>query len=120
MVLVTIVQLLPAHTALHVCSLVPHTKPVCICLVHMQLLPAFVRPDMMKVEMTAQEQRQYLQCAATHAAGMADLTTHMPNGRAKRIWIVEGGYCWDTRYKEKLEEKGSTYCTGGSVEGARI
>ena len=29
----------------------------------------------------------------------------MPNGKARRIWIVEGGYCSDTRYEEKLEEK---------------
>ena len=47
--------------------------------------------------------------AATHTAGMANLitliTTHMPNGKARRIWIVEGGYCSDTRYEEKLEEK---------------
>ena len=51
-----------------------------------------MRPDMMMVEMTAQEQRKYLLCAATHAAGMADLNTHMRNGRARRIWIVKGGY----------------------------
>ena len=36
---------------------------------------------------------------------MADLTTHMPNGKARRIWIVEGGYCSDTRCEQKLEEK---------------
>ena len=29
----------------------------------------------------------------------------MPNGRARRIWIVEGGYCLDTRHEEKLQEK---------------
>ena len=29
----------------------------------------------------------------------------MPNGTARRIWIVEGGYCSDTRYQEKLKDK---------------
>ena len=33
----------------------------------------------------------------------------MPNGTARRIWIVEGGYCSDTRYEDKLKEKESQH-----------
>ena len=29
----------------------------------------------------------------------------MPNGNPRTVKIVEGGYCSDTRYEEKLQEK---------------
>ena len=35
---------------------------------------------------------------------MPTLTAGLHNGRARRTWIVEGGYCSDTRYKDKLNE----------------
>ena len=31
--------------------------------------------------------------------------TTIANGRARRVWIVEVGYCSDTRYLDKLQEK---------------
>ncbi len=31
----------------------------------------------------------------------------MPNGNPRSIKIVEGGYCSDTRYEEKLQETGA-------------
>ena len=33
----------------------------------------------------------------------------MLDGNARRIKIVEGGYCSDTRYEEKLQEKGAQH-----------
>ena len=33
----------------------------------------------------------------------------MPNGNPRSIKIVEGGYCSDTRYEEKLQEKGAQH-----------
>ena len=36
---------------------------------------------------------------------MPTLTARLQNGRARKIWIVEGGYCSDTRYEDKLKEK---------------
>ena len=64
-----------------------------------------MRPDMMIVEMTAREQNQYVPHGATAAAGMPKISAHTPNGKERRIWIVEAGYCSDTRYEEKLQEK---------------
>ena len=34
-----------------------------------------------------------------------DLPTILSNGKARKIYIVEGGYCNDTRYLEKLQQK---------------
>ena len=64
-----------------------------------------MRPDLMIVEMTASEQHMYLQHDDTTGARLRSLTPYMPDGKARRIWIVEGGYCSDTRYEEKLKEK---------------
>ncbi len=64
-----------------------------------------MRPDLMIVEMTAAEQRTYLHHDDTTGATLRTLTAHMPYGKARHIWIVEGGYCSDTRYEEKLKEK---------------
>ena len=59
----------------------------------------------MTVEMTASRQRMYLQHNGTTGATLRALTAYMPDSTAWRIWIVEGGYCSNTRYKEKLKEK---------------
>ena len=64
-----------------------------------------MRPDLMIVEMTASEQHMYLQHDDTIGERLRSLTPYMPDGKARRIWIVEGGYCSDTRYEEKLKEK---------------
>ncbi len=64
-----------------------------------------MRPDIMIIEMTAQEQRRYLPHDATSSARLPNLAPNMPGSKARQIWIVEGGYYADMRYKEKLEEK---------------
>ena len=40
---------------------------------------------------------------------MTLLTPMMPNGNQRNIKIVEGGYCPDTRYEEKLQDKGAQH-----------
>ena len=64
-----------------------------------------MRPDMMIVEMTTAEQQQYLRHDDNSGSRMTPLTPMMPNGNSRSIKIVEGGYCSDTRYEEKLQEK---------------
>jgi len=64
-----------------------------------------MRPDMMIVEMTAAEQQQYLRHDDNSGSRLTPLTPVMPNGNPRSIKIVEGGYCPDTRYEEKLQEK---------------
>lgn len=64
-----------------------------------------MRPDIMKVEMTEAEQHLYLHQKASSARTPSDLPAHMPGGRARKITIVEVGYCSDTRYLEKLQQK---------------
>ena len=54
------------------------------------------------VEMTTAEQRRYDDRTGHR---LATLTPHMPCGRTRQVWIVEGGYCADTRYEEKLQDK---------------
>ena len=68
-----------------------------------------MRPDMMVVEMTESEQRRYLPHDANTGQTLPHLPANMPNGRQRRITIVEGGYCRDTSYLEKLEEKGQQH-----------
>ena len=64
-----------------------------------------MRPDMMIVQMTAAEQQTYIPHDDTTGTAMPTLTARLHNGRARRIWIVEDGYCSDTRYEDKLKEK---------------
>ena len=64
-----------------------------------------MRPNMMIVEMTAAEQQIYTPHDDTTGTAMPTLTACLQNGRARRIWVVEGGYCSDTRYEDKLKEK---------------
>ncbi|DBA96919.1 TPA: hypothetical protein ACH3X3_013075 [Trebouxia sp. C0006] len=68
-----------------------------------------MRPDMMIVEMTTSEQQQYLRHDDNSGSRMTPLTPMMPNGNPRSIKIVEGGYCSDTRYEEKLQEKGAQH-----------
>ena len=59
-----------------------------------------MRSDIMTVEITpAEYQQQRLH------SGMHQLSSIMPTGCARKVWIVEGGYCSDTRYVDKLHEK---------------
>ena len=64
-----------------------------------------MRPDMMIVEMTTAEQQHYLRHDDNSGSRLAALSPMMPDGNARSIKIVEGGYCPDTRYEEKLQEK---------------
>ncbi len=60
---------------------------------------------MMMAGMTTAEQRRYLSYHDRTGHRLATLTPHMPCGRTRQVWIVEGGYCADTRYEEKSPEK---------------
>ena len=63
----------------------------------------------MIVEMTTTEQQQYLCHDDNSGSRLPPLTPVMPNGNPRSIKIVEGGYCSDTRYEEKLQEKGAQH-----------
>ena len=66
-----------------------------------------MRPDMMIVEMTTTEQQQYLRHDDNSGSRLPPLIPVMPNGNPRCVKNVEGGYCSDTRYEEKLQEKGA-------------
>ena len=68
-----------------------------------------MRPDMMVVEMTTTEQQQYLRHDDNSGSRLPPLIPVMPNGNSRSVKIVEGGYCSDTRYEEKLQEKGAQH-----------
>jgi len=57
------------------------------------------------VELTMAEQQQYLRHDDNSGSRLTASTPVMPNGNPRSIMIVEGGYCPDTRYQEKLQEK---------------
>ena len=59
-----------------------------------------LRPDLMIVEMSAVEHGQYMQYAT-----MAQLCPQMLDGKPRKVWIAEAGYCSDTMYEDKLKEK---------------
>ena len=59
-----------------------------------------LRPDVMVVEMTMTETQQRLD-----SPDVAPLSSKMPDGKQRKVWIAEGGYCADTRYEHKLLEK---------------
>ena len=69
------------------------------------------RPDMMIVEMTAADQQRYLHHDDNSGSicRLTPLTPVMPSGNPRSIKIVEGGYCPDTRYEEKLQERGAQH-----------
>ena len=54
----------------------------------------------MIVEMSAVEYEQCMQ----HAT-MAQLYPQMPDGKPRKVWVAEAGYCSDTMYQDKLKEK---------------
>ena len=64
-----------------------------------------VRPDVMVVELSETERRRYLPHVADTGHMLPDLPTILSNGKARKVYIVEGGYCSDTRYLEKIQEK---------------
>jgi len=74
-----------------------------------------MRPDMMIVEMTAAEQQQYLRHDDNSGSRLTPLTPVMPSGNPRSIKVVEGGYCPDTRYEGKLQEKEAQH---KALEGA--
>lgn len=59
-----------------------------------------LRPDMMIVEMSTAEYEEY-----TQHDTMAHLCPTMPNGKPRKVWVAEAGYCSDTMYEDKLKEK---------------
>ena len=63
----------------------------------------------MIVEMTAAEQRRYLHHDDNSGSRLTPLTPMMLDGNSRGIQIVEGKYCPDTRYEEKLQEKGAQH-----------
>ncbi len=60
-----------------------------------------IRPDVMVVELTKSEQQRYGNGAMANTACHTALPTKVGN-RARKVWILEGGYCSDTKYAEKL------------------
>ena len=64
-----------------------------------------MRPDVMVVELSETERRQYLPHTADTGHTLPDLPSTLPNGKARKIYIVEGGYCSDTWYLEKVQQK---------------
>jgi len=64
-----------------------------------------MRPDMMIMELTTAEQQRYLIHDGNSESRLTPLTPVMPNGNPRSMKIVEGGYCPDTRYEEKLQDK---------------
>ena len=59
----------------------------------------------MLVEMTDDERTLYLPHDANSEQALPSLPAKMPHGRARKIHIVEVGYCSDLSYLKKLEEK---------------
>ena len=60
---------------------------------------------MMIVEMTDTEQRTYLSHDTDTGSRLPNLQRTMPNGKARKVTIVEGGYCSDVSCLEKVKEK---------------
>ena len=54
-----------------------------------------MQPDIMIVEMDVMERDQHTE----------PLPPHMPDGNARKVWLVEGGYCADTKYEKKKQHK---------------
>ncbi len=69
-----------------------------------------LRPDIMMVELQEHEQSMYQRAAGSTPhnllpSSFIDVNPRLGRGRQRKIWIVEGGYCADTRYAEKVAEK---------------
>ena len=54
----------------------------------------------MIVEMSEDDRASYMAREPTQV-----LTYNMQNSQPRKIWIVEGGYCTDTRYADKYRRK---------------
>ena len=63
----------------------------------------------MIVEMTDTEQHTYLPHDIDTGSRLPNLQRTMPNGKARKVTIVEGGYCSDVSYLEKVKEKGQQH-----------
>ena len=59
-----------------------------------------LRPDIMLVELTDKEREAYMT-----GEDMPLLNATMQTNRPRKVWIVEGGYCTDTRYSDKYRRK---------------
>ena len=68
-----------------------------------------MRPDMMVVELTDTEQHTYLPHDTDTGSRLPNLQPTMPSGKARKVTIVEGGYCSDVSYLEKVKEKGQQH-----------
>ena len=76
-------------------------------------LRAKLRPDIMMVELQQHEQSVYQGAASSTAHSVLPYSVllssiidpQLGHGRQRKIWIVEGGYCVDTRYAEKMAQK---------------
>ena len=64
-----------------------------------------MRPDVMIVEMTKEERERYIPHNKPSEQPLPSLPYTLPNGRTRKIFIMEAGYCNDTRYLEKLRDK---------------
>ena len=60
---------------------------------------------MIIVELTASEQQTYIPSDNMTGVALPTLPAIKQDGKDRRIWIVEGGYCSDTRYEDELKEK---------------
>ena len=56
--------------------------------------------DLMLVQATDLERQHY-----TREEYVTPLNPTMPNNACRKVWIVEGGYCSDTRYTDKYKRK---------------
>ena len=63
----------------------------------------------MVVEMMDTEQHTYLPNDTDTGSRLPSLQPAMPSGVARKIMIVEGGYCSDVSYLEKAKEKGQQH-----------
>ena len=61
-----------------------------------------MRPDIMIVEWTDKEREMHLNCKDEN---MPVLNINVENKKPRKVWIVEGGYCTDTRYTDKYKRK---------------
>ena len=82
-----------------------------------------MRPDMMIVEMANIDQHTCLPRDTDTGSTLPKLPDTMPNGRARRVTTVEGGYHIDVSCLEILlrsGERATTCQAGGSIEAIWI
>ncbi len=60
-------------------------------------------------EVTTAEQQQYQRHDDNSGSRLTPLTPVMLNGNPRCMKSLEGGCCPDTRYEEKLQEKGAQH-----------